>query len=294
MHEYAFSIADAPFRVTSECPIDFTKSVLSPPGGNGSKKELTLRVRETETPSPQGIFLTESAGKRFYQTPDGVCVLLMDYRTNLPIVRALCRPDGAELDVSRAYHRTDGSLNGETLLSALDLPYLLLHRDALVLHAASIGWEGEAVLFSAPSGTGKSTQAALWEKYHGAKQLNGDKVAVGLSGAQALAYGFPFCGTSGISCDYRLPLRALIFLRQAPENRIRRLRGAEALKELLDNAFGHDALPAYVERMLACAAGLLEATPAYRLSCTPDERAVQTLENVLKENENGHTVPAIH
>lgn len=49
----------------------------------------------------------------------------------------------------------------------------------LVLHSAYIVTRGgEGILFSGPSGIGKSTQAALWERFAGARTVNGDRALV--------------------------------------------------------------------------------------------------------------------
>ena len=51
--------------------------------------------------------------------------------------------------------------------SLLALERRLVKKDSMVLHCAYVEYKGEAVLFSAPSETGKTTQANLWEKYRG-------------------------------------------------------------------------------------------------------------------------------
>lgn len=54
----------------------------------------------------------------------------------------------------------------------------MMRRDALVLHCAYMQREGKAILFSAPGGTGKTTQATLWEKHRGTRVVNGDKALI--------------------------------------------------------------------------------------------------------------------
>lgn len=246
---------------------------------------MTVTVAQiTEVPA-QGEFFTESAGKRFYRTENGIAVEIIDYNQKTAIIRTVASNGSALVGVNHNYLLPSGMIDGKMFLAALDLPYILLNYKRIVLHAASIEVGGKIISFSAPSGTGKSTQARLWEKYRGVHQLNGDKVAVGLSNGIPHAFGFPFAGTSGICHDYDLPLRAIVFLRQSPENSITRLRGASALKEFMNNAFGHESIPSYLSQMIICASEILATTPVYLLSCTPDERAVETLENALKESK---------
>ena len=69
------------------------------------------------------------------------------------------------------------------------LPQLLLPFSCVLLHASVIEYAGGAVLFSAPSGTGKSTQAALWARHRGAHIRNGDKAGVRVLPDSVRAYG---------------------------------------------------------------------------------------------------------
>lgn len=160
------------------------------------------------------------------------------------------------------------------------LHYILLHRRGLIFHASYIGCEGQGILFTAPSGTGKSTQAGLWQQYRGARIYNGDKAGVTLRDAP-MAHGVPFSGTSGICENVSLPLRAIVVLSQAPENRIRRLPPSEAVAALCPNLFVDQAVPEEWSLALNLLLDLTAAVPIYALACTPDERAVAALEAAL-------------
>ena len=70
--------------------------------------------------------------------------------------------------------------HSHNLCDLLGLETLLLKYDGLLLHSSFIRWRGEGILFSAPSGTGKSTQADLWVKYEDAEILNGDRAGTSL------------------------------------------------------------------------------------------------------------------
>ena len=63
--------------------------------------------------------------------------------------------------------------------SLLALERRLVRKDQMVLHCAYVEYRGEAILFSAPSETGKTTQAGLWEKYRGSRTVNGDRSLLG-------------------------------------------------------------------------------------------------------------------
>ena len=101
----------------------------------------------------------------------------------------------------------------------LGMEDILLRHSGLLLHSSFIRCQGKAVLFSAPCGTGKSTQAELWEKYKGADIVNGDRAGLRRLDCGWAAFGLPYAGSSGIYRNESAPLEAVILLRQAEENR---------------------------------------------------------------------------
>ena len=162
--------------------------------------------------------------------------------------------------------------------------YILLHHRGLMFHASYIGYQGEGILFVAPSGTGKSTQAELWRKHRGARILNGDKAGVTLQ-ATPMAHGVPFSGTSGICENVSLPLKAVVVLSQAAENSVRRLGPSAAVAALCPNLFVDQAVPEEWQLALHLLLDLVAAVPVYALACTPDARAVEALERAMKEGQ---------
>lgn len=168
------------------------------------------------------------------------------------------------------------------LWSVLSLPQLLLPFRTLIFHASYIGYHGEGILFTAPSGTGKSTQAELWRVHRGAEVINGDKAGVRLE-ERPMVHGVPFSGTSGICENVSLPLRAIVVLSQAPENTVRRLRPSEAVAALCGNVFVDQAVPEEWQTARNLLLDLAAAVPVYALACTPDVRAVEELERAMAQ-----------
>jgi hypothetical protein len=171
------------------------------------------------------------------------------------------------------------------LLNMLGLEKLLLCHRALILHASFIRWQGQGILFSAPSGTGKSTQASLWETHMGAKILNGDRAGIRYADGAWRAYGLPYAGSSRIFQNGSAPIRAIVVLKQGQENRIRPMGPMEALRALLPEFSAHRWDLAFMDKLLNVAAGLLRDVPVYCLECRPDSEAVQLLHDTLFNEE---------
>ena len=164
---------------------------------------------------------------------------------------------------------------------------LFLRRSCLMLHAAFIRWQGKGILFTAPSGTGKSTQAELWKKYEGADILNGDRAAVRRDESGCWqAYGLPYAGSSGIYRNEKAPVSAVVVLRQAEENRIRQLGMLEIIQKLYPETTVHQWEPDFIEKALTLLTELAGEVPIYLLECRPDRGAVEAVKNVLIGGEN--------
>lgn len=170
-------------------------------------------------------------------------------------------------------------------MNMLGLEQLLLRHDGLILHASLICWQGQGILFSAPSGVGKSTQASLWAQYQNAEILNGDRAGIRCMDGCWTAYGLPYAGSSYIYKNASVPIRAIVVLQQGPENVIRPMTAAEALRALLPEFSAHRWNPEFMNRVLDIASAMLCHVPAYCLQCRPDRGAVELLCNTLNKEE---------
>lgn len=161
----------------------------------------------------------------------------------------------------------------EGIFNRIGMETLLLQHQGLLLHASLIKYEGKTVAFAGPSGVGKSTQAALWEKALGADVINGDRAALRKTGGGWSAYGSPYAGTSGIYRNDSAPLAAIVLLRQAKENRLQRLTGAEAFQQLFPQLSVHHWDKDFVAKAADLCLLLLGDIPVYLLECLPEESA---------------------
>lgn len=168
------------------------------------------------------------------------------------------------------------------IFSAMDLTHIMAAYGRVILHASFISYKGEGVLFSAPSGTGKSTQAELWKRNRREVELiNGDRSILAFEGEEVWAYGLPFCGSSGVSLNRKVPLRAIAVLRQGRENCIRRIYGGEALRLLLSECSVNQWDKKGLEHILDVLLRLIQQVPVYYFACLPDASAVDVLEQTI-------------
>ena len=117
-------------------------------------------------------------------------------------------------------------VGGKTVLNSLAVEHLGAQNGGIVLHSSFVEYNKKGILFTAPSDTGKSTRTNLWHKHRGAGIINGDRSAICATEGGIVSYGTPFAGSSNICLKKILPLAAVVCLKQAPQNHIRRLVGA--------------------------------------------------------------------
>lgn len=163
-------------------------------------------------------------------------------------------------------------------------------RNRMLLHAATLEYDGAAYAFLGRSGTGKSTHTGLWLKHvEGSKILNGDKPILKIDDSGVMVYGTPWMGKEGRGYNSKAPLKGLCFLEQAKVNAIRRLSPAEAASRL----FMQILLPSEAEaagKTLELADKLITTVPAWLLSCDISEEAVAKSFEALTEKNYSKTI----
>lgn len=157
----------------------------------------------------------------------------------------------------------------------------LLKRNACILHASYIDAGGKAILFSAPSGTGKSTQAALWERHAGAEIINGDRAVLRKRAGQWHAFGYPCCGSSRISLNRTLPLGAIVILKQGTDNRIEKMSAGQKIRTLASAMEFYPWDQSEMNSVFDLALKISAEVPVVLQICRPDQNAVETLKYYL-------------
>lgn len=168
------------------------------------------------------------------------------------------------------------------VLNCLEAEHHIVRNGGFLLHSSFIRVGDKAILFTAPSGTGKSTQAELWRKYRNAEVINGDRTAVIPSEKAVWAYGIPYCGTSGICENAKLPVLAIVCLSQAQQNKIVHLQGRQSFRNLWEGCSVNLWDREDVEQCIQAVTETLRQVPVLHFACTPDESAVEALEAYLE------------
>lgn len=185
-----------------------------------------------------------------------------------------------EITIREKYYREDAwETNDYSMIcymeSGVQFYGYLLQYNGLMLHASAVELNGKAYLFSGPCGMGKSTHTKLWQQTFGsaAQVFNDDKPALRRLDGQWFAYGTPWCGKDGINQNKKVPLAGICFLKQAPENAIRRLSPVESIQKIIPQTRSKFSNVEYLDKMLQLVEQLAMEIPVFELENRPEPAA---------------------
>lgn len=165
----------------------------------------------------------------------------------------------------------------ETLAVYRKLCERALDFGRVLMHGSAFAFDGQGVLFTAPSGTGKSTHAAFWREVYGGRvqPVNDDKPLLTVNKREVLVSGTPWDGKHHLSANVTVPLRAIVLLGRGETDKITRLTATAAYPLLLAQTYR----PSDPDRLAATLALMDRAIPHlsfYRMSATlsPDAARV--------------------
>lgn len=164
----------------------------------------------------------------------------------------------------------------------IGLEQILLRENRLIFHAACVEMTYGGILFTGPSGVGKSTQADLWVQHRDAFLINGDRPILQKCDMGWKAWGSPYAGSSKCYVNKSCEVRAIVRVIQALQNRVNRLRGGQAFSTVFAGVTVNDWSREDVNLASDLVIELLGSIPVYELYCTKTAEAVEVLEAALK------------
>lgn len=150
----------------------------------------------------------------------------------------------------------------------------LFRHDTLLFHGSLVAVDGAGYLFTAKSGTGKSTHTRLWCQAFGnrAVMVNDDKPFLQITASGILAHGSPWCGKHGLHANMTVPLKGICILERGEENRIHQISPSEAMPMLLWQGYAPVDAALFSQRQMLLEA-LAQKTPLWHMACTKDPQA---------------------
>lgn len=159
---------------------------------------------------------------------------------------------------------------------------LFAQFDALILHSSFISYKDKGILFTGPSGIGKSTQADLWAKYQNSNIVNGDRSLLKKVDGRWFGYGFPYSGSSLHCLNQSYEIKLIVALEKGNKNEITKLKGIEKLKYIYSQIAINKWDKELNIKIINLVAQLLSDVEVIRLSCLPNDGAVEILKEFIE------------
>lgn len=161
--------------------------------------------------------------------------------------------------------------------------YLINHTGCM-LHSSAVVVDGYAYLFSADSGTGKSTHTKLWIEYFGDKAfiINDDKPVLRLINNEWCVYGTPWSGKTDLNVNIKVKLGAIVFLERSEKNWIEPISIKEAIplffNQTVRKLYKEDKMDLVLKNMEQ----ILMGNPIYKMGCNVSTDAVITAYEMIR------------
>lgn len=166
--------------------------------------------------------------------------------------------------------------------------FLLEKYSTVLFHASSIKYNNNAYLFTAPSGTGKSTHTALLKRLLEDKveYINDDKPFIRLEGDSVIVYGSPWRGKHFLGGKVSAPLKAIVKVVRSKDNYVKKIDTLKSFNLLLEQAYSYNDVDA-TSKLLDIINVILNKVDFYELYCNTDiEAAEVSYKNILKGEIN--------
>lgn len=178
----------------------------------------------------------------------------------------------------------------ETIAVQRKIAEALFEYDTILFHGSVVAVDGTAYLFTAKSGTGKSTHTRLWREAFGdrAVMINDDKPFLGVDDTGVTAYGSPWNGKHGIGSNKSAPLKAICILLRGEENSICRISAKEAVSMLLQQS-SRPQNKRMILQYMQLLDRITERVVFYQLRCNMEsEAAMVAYETMANERKDGN------
>ena len=168
----------------------------------------------------------------------------------------------------------------ETLAVYRKIVTKMLDFDTFLMHGAVVAVGDKAWLFTAPSGTGKTTHINLWlNNIPGSYVVNGDKPLIHI-GDECTVYGTPWAGKEGMNQNIGVNLCGIVVLNRGAENHIEKVPMTQILPVLIQQSY-RPKERVELEKTLSLLSRMGKKIPMYQLYCNMNPDAALTAYNVL-------------
>ncbi|MDU6198548.1 MAG: hypothetical protein E6611_07425 [Intestinibacter bartlettii] len=211
-----------------------------------------------------------------------------DYNGNIWFLRSGSTSHLCHIDYNNGDHEIIIDQNNKVipktwqLFEVMNVVKIFAQFNTLILHSSFISYKDKGIIFTGPSGIGKSTQADLWAKYQNSNIINGDRTLLKKSGGKWFGYGFPYSGSSNHCLNESYEIKFIVVLEQGDKNEIKKLSGIEKLKYVYSQIAINKWDKELNITIINLVEKLLSDVEVIKLSCLPNEESVEELKKFIE------------
>lgn len=159
---------------------------------------------------------------------------------------------------------------------------IIIINGGLFVHSSAIHYKNEGIIFSAPSGTGKSTHTEFWRNSLNAGIINDDTPVLIPKNGGVLVCGNPWSGSTDLFDNVSVPLKAIVIISRHHQNEISEIGHTEIIHKLLPRCLFPYHNPRLVNKAFESFQKIIGLVPVYHLKCTPTLEAAKLVKSFLK------------
>lgn len=162
----------------------------------------------------------------------------------------------------------------------------LINYGIILFHGSTIAVDGEVYIFTAPSGTGKSTHSKIWRrvltaKGHDVFMINDDKPLLKITGDAVLACGTPWRGVHKLGTNVEMKIKSICLLNRDTHNHIEQISPQDAFPYIYRQTY-RPQNPILLSKTLELLNELLSRVSFYSLGCDMTDEAAEVSYNGMK------------
>ena len=159
------------------------------------------------------------------------------------------------------------------------MPYF----DTFLMHGSVVSVDGCAYMFTAKSGTGKSTHTRLWCELFGerAVMVNDDKPLISVADDIPVVYGTPYNGKHDRGNKISCPLKAICVIERSLENKVISMSRKEMFPILVQQIYRPADKNAYA-KTLTLIDKMSDSVSYYKLFCNMDIEAARVAYEAMR------------
>lgn len=166
----------------------------------------------------------------------------------------------------------------EILVLCRKIAELMPKYNGVLFHGSALAFDDRGLLFTATSGTGKSTHSSIWRKVYGdrVRMINDDKPFIRLIEGKPYVFGSPWMGKHRLGGNLSVPLQGICILSRGKENQIYSVTPRDAMPILVQQCYRPENVSVLMDSM-SILDSLSKNAGLYQIFCNMEDSAAKVV-----------------